>query len=319
MGCPICNDEKKTRKDKKQTSTIIKLREEIPKNKIEAKKIEKDLYDENPINVEIIKDSKYDMEFIDDALKANNEFRELHDVKKLEKDQYLIDRAHILAKLLLTEGTYDNANILYKNGEELGMNSLITEKKLKGKQLMDKWYEEKNDYNFQEFNEFECFNFTQMIWKNSKKFGIGYFFIEEPGIEEKINPNKLYDDVKKESNGENNTPSNENNKHSKKFCYVALYFPPGNKPGEYSQNVNKSKKIRNDMDKGRNNEEDIDDKNKKTENGDNLEKEKKENDITILDDKILKKEDGKGIEKYSNREKNSKENHELDETYSPDK
>ena len=37
---------------------------------------------------------------------------------------------------------------------------------------------EKNDYDFQDPKEFECRNFTQMIWKNSEKFGIGYYILE---------------------------------------------------------------------------------------------------------------------------------------------
>ena len=45
------------------------------------------------------------MKFITDALKENNKKRELHGVKQLEADKYLIDRAHILAKLMITEGS----------------------------------------------------------------------------------------------------------------------------------------------------------------------------------------------------------------------
>ena len=50
-----------------------------------------------------------------------------------------------------------------------------------------------------------------MIWKNSKKFGIGY-----------------YTKIEKEN-------ENENIGHEKN-CYIALYYPVGNQPNEYKQN-----------------------------------------------------------------------------------
>ena len=118
-------------------------------------------------------------------------------------------------------------------------------KKLNGKQLMSKWYEEKNDYDFQDPKQFECCNFSQMIWKNSKKFGIGYYILEEEDENKKRNNRNINE--KKESEYENDNQSIENNNPSKKYCYVALYYPEGNKPGEYEENVPKTKKIRNDF------------------------------------------------------------------------
>ncbi len=316
MGCLSffkCKNDKK--KSGKNPALKVSKPEEIKKNKIHTKEITPDLNSTNPINEQETKDFNYDKTFIDDALKANNEFRELHGVEKLELDPYLIDRAHILAKQLLTEGSDDNSNRKYKHGEDLGVNNSILEKKLDGKQLMNKWYEEKNDYNFQENNEGYCSNFTQMIWKNSQKFGIGYFSSEKSDMNERrSNPSKLDDDIEKDLNKESDTPQNKNNKPSQKFCYVALYYPTGNIIGEYNKNVCKTKKT-NDSNK-RTNEEDIDAKNKKSENGQKLTNEQKENNATILDEKILNKENSKLNEKYQNEEKNSQEKHELDKTLS---
>ena len=247
MGCPCNYDEKGRKNNTKEPSKDYDIKVEIPKNKIRAKEIKLDSNIKNPINEEEIKDLKNDMEFITDALNENNKMRELHGVQKLKQDKYLIDRAHILAKLMLTEGTYDNENIFYKNGEELGMNCLKYENKLNGKQLMSKWYEEKNDYDFQDPNEFECRNFTQMIWKNSEKFGIGYYILEEENENKEGNTQNTNE--KKGPYKENENQSIENNNGSKKYCYVALYYPTGNKPGEYEENVLKTKKIINDVEK----------------------------------------------------------------------
>ena len=89
-----------------------------------------------------------------------------------------------MAKQYLTEGTFDNTNLLYKDGEELGMNALSSEKELNPKQLMKEWYEENKKYNYIEPKILDSNNFTQMIWKNSKKFGVGYFYspVKEDGI-----------------------------------------------------------------------------------------------------------------------------------------
>ena len=319
MGCLgfcKCRDEKDKKKGKNLAIKDYKP-EEIPKNKIHTKEIKPDLNSTNPINEQEIKDFTYDMKFIEDALKTNNEFRELHGVEELKQDEYLIDRAHILAKQLLIEESYDNSNMKYKNGEDLGMNNLITEKKLDGNQLMNKWYEEKNEYNFQENNGDECTNFTQMIWKNSQKFGIGYFSIDKSDLKERrSNPSKLNDDIEKVSNKGSDNPQNKNNKPSKKFCYVALYYPTGNKVDKYKENVFKTKKTRNDNNKTTN-DGNIDDKNKKIENGQELTNKGQENNPTILDDKILNKENSKLNEKYQNEEKNPQEKHELDKTLTP--
>ena len=44
---------------------------------------------------------------------------------------------------------------------------------------MEKWYEENIYYNYEKPEELECNNFTQMIWKHSTNFGIGYYRLNE--------------------------------------------------------------------------------------------------------------------------------------------
>ena len=129
--------------------------------------------------------------------------------------------AFILAKQYLTEGTLENNNLKYKNHEELGMNVLSNDEMLDGDKLMNKWYDEINKpYNFIEPNEFECSNFTQMIWKQSEYFGCGYYCLE----------------VKEQKESDKNENQGKI-QFSKKYYYVELYYPAENQPGEFKNNV----------------------------------------------------------------------------------
>ena len=164
----------------------------------------------------------FDQNFFITALNKNNYYRELHGVRPLILDDYLNKMAFILAKQNLEENTLKYNNLGYIHHEELGMNVLTFDEKLDGDKLMDKWYMEKKNYNFIEPNEYdEFFDFTQMIWKDSTNFGCGYYC-------KRVN-----------ENNENNNNENQSNN----YCYVALYFPAGNKLGEFRNNVFRSRDI----------------------------------------------------------------------------
>jgi len=167
----------------------------------------------NEIDKKLYKNLIIDKNFIEIALETNNKFRRKHIVEPLELDEYLNKRAIILAEELLKKNEFYNENLLYKNGEDLGMNVKLSNEKIKPEKLMEIWYEENKKYNYENPEEFECNNFTQMIWNNSTKFGIGYYHLKN-----KIN-------------------NNENNSNKFEYCYIALYYPPGNIPGEYKDNV----------------------------------------------------------------------------------
>ena len=161
------------------------------------------------------------------ALQHNNKYRKKHGVDPVVLDDNLYKRAFIVAKQYLTEGTFDNTNLLYEDGEELGMNTLSSEKELNPKQLMKEWYEENKKYNYIEPKILDSNNFTQMIWKNSKKFGVGYFYslVKEDGI------NQEFMAINKGNANKNETIE------KKIYYYVALYYPAGNIPREYEKNV----------------------------------------------------------------------------------
>ena len=174
-------------------------------NRIEFKSFE-NTQKTNEIDKKKSKDLKIDNTFVKDALNINNEFRIMHRMKKLEMDDYLNKKACILAEEFLTKGEFENESLLYKNFEELGMNMKLSDKQLSAEKLMKKWYEEKNDYDYKNPQELDCNNFTQMIWKSSEICGVGYYHLTE----------------------------------EYEFCYIALYYPAGNIPGKYEENVNKN-------------------------------------------------------------------------------
>jgi hypothetical protein len=223
MGCCITIDDNTVeRKSKGKNANYkinlneIKAREIIPNKERKPNKIDenKSKEFENIIN----------LEFVKSALNRNNYYRKLHGVEELVLDDYLYKMAFILAKQYLTEGTLENNNLKYKNHEELGMNVLSNDEMLDGDKLMNKWYDEINKpYNFIEPNEFECSNFTQMIWKQSKNFGCGYYCLE---VKEE-----------KEIDKNENQEKKQKIQSSKKYYYVALYYPAGNLPGEFKSNV----------------------------------------------------------------------------------
>ena len=230
MGCCINDDESKVGRNNKRKNAntrINKMNQIIVREINPYKKRKENKIDENK-SKEL--EHNINLEFVNAALKRNNYYRNLHGVKPLVLDEYLFKMAFILAKQYLTEGTLENNNLKYKNHEELGMNVLSNDEMLDGDKLMNKWYDEINKpYNFIEPNEFECSNFTQMIWKQSTNFGCGFYCLEVKEVKE--------EKEEKEGNKNENQEKNLKIQFSKKYYYVALYYPAGNQPGEFKSNV----------------------------------------------------------------------------------
>ena len=181
------------------------------------------------INSKKLEGLKLDKNFALKALKKINEYREIHGVEKLELDSFIMKKASIFAKQKAK--TLDNEDKLYKIQEPLGINLKISEKELKAEELIEEWYGDKKYYNFHAPDEYreqkDVGNFTQLIWKNSKKFGIGYF-----------------------CSNENSKDPNE----QKNYYYVAFFYPQGNIPKEYEKNVLRPKndlRIKKEKDKNK--------------------------------------------------------------------
>ena len=239
MGC-LCPSKKKkiennllenseNMDDESSNASIKKKTKNFNTNKMESEKMDTDKKRNIQIDKTKYGNITYDEKFAQKALDENNKYRKMHNSNPLKLDEYLCLRATIIAKPISLDESYDNENLLYEDGKEVGIISYSSENELNPEELMQKFYEEINDYNFIEPKEFECLSFTQMIWKNSKKFGIGYYYLKDDEIMD-INIR--------------NSQSEDTDVKPKKFSYVALYYPPGNKPGEYNENVlprNKSK------------------------------------------------------------------------------
>ena len=133
-----------------------------------------------------------------------------------------IKRAFNFAYIYAKEGdNFDNKYLKYKNSEDLGLNFLQSKKELTPEELINKWYEKEKNYNYQEPQDFD--EFTQMIWKNSEKFGIGYY------------PDN-------NGNKDNNVDNNDIN-DEKDIYYIALFYPEGNKLLDFRENVLRPKPV----------------------------------------------------------------------------
>ena len=197
-------------------------------NKTKVNKLDYETIDVNKkfkkkIDLSKYKDIKYDEEFAKNALEKNNYYRELHGVDPLELDEYLGKVASIIAKPILLDQSYDSENLLsYDNNEEIGMSEFRSETELSPEVLMEIWYNEIEQYDFKNPKEQECLEFTNMIWKNSKLFGIGYFHKEDDMV------------------------LNVDNNAKEEYIYIALYYPAGSRPGEYRDNILEKKIIINE-------------------------------------------------------------------------
>ena len=296
MGCcgSFCNDfiankckedKKKNIKDKGITQGQKAKKKIIERKKIEINKKRNNEIDEKKLKG-LINDDK--MNFNQLALEQNNKYRKKHQVGLLELDEYLYERAFILAKQYLIDGTFDNKNLLYKEGQDLGMNILLIEKKLDPKNLMKIWYDEGKDYNFFEQKELESSNFTQMIWKNSTNFGVGYFCLPEEEEEEKEKK------VQENNKNENKKISRNNNKKKQKNNDV-IKANNKTKDGE-NEEIDVNKKVKN---------ENKDVKEDKTKTKDqNIDKSKDENIDKVKDNtKIIDKDNNNARKNFAENQK----------------
>ena len=142
----------------------------------------------------------------ENMLTYHNSLRKKHQSHKLQNNFELNNKAQKYAENLIIPNTNtDLEEINLYNGEILGENILISDKEEKTEDICNKWYKEKNNYNY-DLNNFQkdTNNFTQLIWKSTKFVGFGC------------------------------------SKFNGKYCYVALYYPAGNIFGEFSNNVFKN-------------------------------------------------------------------------------
>ncbi|CAG7818921.1 unnamed protein product [Allacma fusca] len=145
-------------------------------------------------------------EFLKDALKAHNNYRDKHGVKDLSLDDDLCAVAQAWANELAEKDKMEHSNNGY--GENVFWTSTAA---VSGPLPVDSWYKEIKDFNFKKVDHQPgTGHFTQVVWKDSKKLGIAYAQAKNGGG----------------------------------TYVVANYEPAGNFLGQYPENVMPLKKFR---------------------------------------------------------------------------
>jgi len=147
---------------------------------------------------------QFEREFLDE----HNRLRDLHNSPPLKINRKLSELAQEWAHHLACK------NILqYQKNVKYGQNILTFSGTKDAKSIVQIWYNEMKNYNFDRGDGFSsgCGHFTQMIWKSSEEIGIGY--------------------VQRKSN----------------YWIVVNYSPPGNFIGQYKENVQRSKRTSNPL------------------------------------------------------------------------
>jgi len=130
-----------------------------------------------------------------------NKYRIKHGVEELIFDKNITKISQKYAEKCARENELELSDNKYKN-EDLGEIIFCCKDELTPKDIVDIWYNQGSEnYNYNKEPEISN-DFTQLIWKNSKLFGLGYALTKE---------NKYY--------------------------IVANFFPEGNIKGQFLKNV----------------------------------------------------------------------------------
>ncbi|CAH1271881.1 GLIPR2 [Branchiostoma lanceolatum] len=111
--------------------------------------------------------------FRDECLSAHNEYRSPHGAQPLEISTQLCQSAQKWAEHLAQTGNleYDTAS---PHGQNVGMKPAGGKTPLSGRALCGVWYGEKGKYDFaKKGHQDGTAHFTQVVWKDSREFGLG--------------------------------------------------------------------------------------------------------------------------------------------------
>ena len=112
-------------------------------------------------------------------LKEHNKYRLLHNSRALLLENKIIKDATVYAESLVKNSEFiGSSGIYYKGDEKYGENIFqCNNKKCKSQDFslaVTTWYSESSSYNFDSNIGIKgTYNFTQMIWKSTKKMGCG--------------------------------------------------------------------------------------------------------------------------------------------------
>lgn len=118
-----------------------------------------------------------DKKFVDDAVKAHNEYRKRHQASPLSHNKDLSAHAQRWADHLASTGSFQHSDATLK-GEKLGENIAMkwssSPDAYTGQEVTDQWYSEVKMHQFGgEPRSLSTGHFTQVVWKGSKEVGIG--------------------------------------------------------------------------------------------------------------------------------------------------
>ena len=204
MGCKNCIGEDKENEidsSTKNNQTLVKDLEKeneilIPEkeNSINNKEIS-NILKSNSKHLIKIQNENFNLEVLNEI----NKYRLKHGVEELIEDDNINIISQKYSEKLARESELELSGNKYK-GEDLGEIIFCCKSEISPKELVDIWYNEgSNNYNYKKE---EANNFTQMIWKNSKSFGIGHTLTKD---------DKIY--------------------------VVVNFYPEGNVKGQFSKNV----------------------------------------------------------------------------------
>ena len=174
-------------------------------------------------------------------LEEHNKYRKIHGVAILQLDNQLISYATAYAESLAKNS---NENYLvpsgnyYEGDQKLGENLFQCNKVTLNMENitypLSTWYKEKDFYNFNtNVGEKGTANFTQMVWKNTKKMGCGVgqrtetsykvvcYYLPQGNIGEKYDVNVLPAQTKKEEKEDSNDNSQIGNIYENYEDYIS--------------------------------------------------------------------------------------------------
>ena len=209
MGCKNCNCiiEKETEISSPKIDKINPLIEDLEnKEKILLSK-QKSSNGEKIVIPKILKSNSKKLnqmqneQFNLEVFNEINKFRIKHGVEELIIDEKINNISQKYSQKLARESELELSGNKYK-GKDLGEIIFCCKDDISPKDLVDIWYNNgSKNYNYKSEEQISN-NFTQMIWKSSKLFGIGHSLTRK---------NKLY--------------------------IVANFFPEGNVKGQFLKNV----------------------------------------------------------------------------------
>ncbi|XP_060104287.1 Golgi-associated plant pathogenesis-related protein 1-like [Heteronotia binoei] len=111
-------------------------------------------------------------QFAEEVLKAHNDYRKKHGSPPLKLCKKLNREAQQYSEALASTRTLKHSS--ESNNGKYGENLTLSSYELSGKEVAYRWYSEIENYNFQSpGSSCNTRHFTAMVWKNTKKMGIG--------------------------------------------------------------------------------------------------------------------------------------------------